>query len=142
MKEKRQQKQIIELTSLTRQKLTDTKAIQEGIIQFYKSLMGTSAYSLPVVNKTTMSNGPVLSHHQQVELCKEITNQEILEGLQSIGDDKALGIDGFNALFYKKSWPIIAEYTCAAVHEFFNTTSLYKAVSCILITLLPKVPNP
>nr|XP_009786491.1 PREDICTED: uncharacterized protein LOC104234592 [Nicotiana sylvestris]XP_016445207.1 PREDICTED: uncharacterized protein LOC107770414 [Nicotiana tabacum] len=32
-----------------------------------------------------------------MELCAEVTDQEILESLKAIGDDKAPGIDGYNA---------------------------------------------
>ena len=36
-------------------------------------------------------------------------------------NNKALGPDGFNALFFKKAWNIIGDDIFAAVNEFFTT---------------------
>lgn len=35
-------------------------------------------------------------------LCVEVTEMEAYDGLCSIGDDKAPGVDGYNAMFFKK----------------------------------------
>lgn len=61
----------------------------------------------------------VLSHDQQRLLCEEITEKEIYQGLQAIGDDKAPGVDGYNAVFYKETWPVIQTEFIEAVQEFF-----------------------
>lgn len=47
MKEKQQQKRILEVISLSGMKLHDLKAITEEFAAFYKSLMGLAATSLP-----------------------------------------------------------------------------------------------
>lgn len=101
-KEKTQKKQIIELTSLTDVKLEDSEDIKEEIRLFCKGLMGSSANLLPAVNRQLMKRGPRLTHAQQLLLCKEVTSQEIEEGLQAIGSDKVPGVDGYNAAFFKK----------------------------------------
>lgn len=97
VKERNHRKHIVELTSLTCIKLTEPDDIKEEIIQFYKGLMGLSAPSLPAGNKLTMQRGPMLTQAQKVELCAPVFELEIYEGLTSIGDDKAPGIDCFNA---------------------------------------------
>ncbi|XP_016489569.1 uncharacterized protein LOC107809448 [Nicotiana tabacum] len=99
MKEKQQQKQILEITSLTRMKLQDPRANKTEFADFYKSLMGSAATTLPTVNMLTQK----------------------YEALCLIGDHKAAGIDGYNAIFFKKVWPIIKEEVCEAVKEFFIT---------------------
>lgn len=48
----------------------------------------------------------------------------------------APGIDGFNALFFKKAWPAVKGDIYDAVKEFFATKN------CTTITLVPKVQNP
>ena len=35
-------------------------------------------------------------------LCVEVTEMEAYDGLYSISDDKAPGVDGYNAMFFKK----------------------------------------
>lgn len=64
------------------------------------------------------------------------------EGLASIGDDKAPGIDGFNAHFFKKSWPIVKSEIYFAVSEFFANGIMFKGINCTALTLLPKIANP
>ncbi|XP_075079797.1 uncharacterized protein LOC142165056 [Nicotiana tabacum] len=76
MKERSQRKQIIEIINGLGDRVTDPAAIKREILGFYKALM-----------------------QQKMELCVEVTDQEILESLKAIGDDKAPGIDGYNAVF-------------------------------------------
>lgn len=51
----------------------------------------------------------------------EVTKQEVYEGLKGIIDDKAPGIDGYNAMFFKRAWHIIGDELTKAVQEFFST---------------------
>lgn len=102
MKERCHRKQIKELKSLQGgQLLSDPNELKEEIVSFYKGLMGTSNSTLKAVNKITMSKGPKLNHEQQILLCAPVTDQEIAEGLEAIGNDKSPGLDGYNAYFYK-----------------------------------------
>nr|XP_016443798.1 PREDICTED: uncharacterized protein LOC107769130 [Nicotiana tabacum] len=103
LKERNQKKQIKELISLDGQNLNDVEKIKYEIMKFYKSLMGSAAQTLPAINREIMKQGPTLSQQQRIQLCAEVTEQEIFEGLQSIGDDKAPGVDGFNTYFFKKA---------------------------------------
>nr|XP_009614125.1 uncharacterized protein LOC104107108 [Nicotiana tomentosiformis] len=103
IKERTQRKQITELTSLSNKKLSEPKEIKEEIVIFYKGLMGSAAHTLPAVNKITMRKGPTISHQQRIRLCANVTEQEIYEGLSSIGNDKSPAVDGYNAYFFKKA---------------------------------------
>ncbi|XP_060182758.1 uncharacterized protein LOC132612661 [Lycium barbarum] len=142
IKEMTHKKQLLELTSLSGIKLTTPAAIKKEITEFYKSLMGTASQALPAVNIETMRKGPVLSHAQGIELCKEITEVEIWTALQSINDDKSPGVDGYNAFFFKKSWNIIKTEIVAPISDFFRTGQMHRAINCTLLTLVPKTPNP
>uniref|UniRef100_A0A1S3Y743 Uncharacterized protein n=1 Tax=Nicotiana tabacum TaxID=4097 RepID=A0A1S3Y743_TOBAC len=108
MKDRTQKNQIIEITTLLGDKLTDPDAIKREIVDFYK----------------------------------KVTNQEIIESLKENGDDKARGIDVFNAVFFKKASDIINIQIIDAVKEFFSTGKHYKAINCTTVTLVPKVNKP
>ncbi|KAM3284261.1 hypothetical protein P3S67_023060 [Capsicum chacoense] len=103
MKDRRNKKQIVTLTSLSGGQLVEPEAIQREILTFYQALMGTSLLNIIAVNLATMKNGPPLTHQQKVELCVDVTDQEIYTGLYSIGNDKAPGVDGYNTKFFKKN---------------------------------------
>lgn len=67
---------------------------------------------------------------------------EIVESLKAIGDDKAPGIDGYNAVFFKKSWRIIGRQVTSSIKQFFSSTKMYKPINCATITLIPKISKP
>ena len=62
--------------------------------------------------------------------------------MQSIGKDKAPGIDGYNALFFKHTWKIVKKDVVKAVIDFFTKGKLFKPFNFTLVSLLLKVQNP
>ncbi|PNX74719.1 ribonuclease H, partial [Trifolium pratense] len=87
---------------------------------------------------TAMREGPQLSNEQREKLVIPITDKEIEDALQSIGDLKSPGIDGYGAYFFKKAWNIVKTDVLRAAHDFFENGRLYKAANCTLVTLIPK----
>lgn len=68
-----------------------------------------------------------------------VTEAEILKSLKTIRDDKAPGLDGYNAVFFKKTWKIIKHDIISTIQAFFDTGKLYKPLNCALVTLVPKI---
>lgn len=62
--------------------------------------------------------------------------------MQNIDDEKAPEVDGYNSLFFKKTWNIVKEEIMQAVKDFFTTGRLYKAINCTTVTLVPKTVKP
>lgn len=106
-----------------------------------KKLLGLAASRLPMVNTPIIIDGTRLSVAARNFLNAEITNDEIDNALKGIGDGKAPGLDGYNAVFFKRSWNIVKHDVCSAVKEFFRTGVMLKQVNCTSITLVPKVTN-
>ena len=142
IKERNNKKFIRNLMSLDGRMLHEPQEIKNEFVLFYRSLMGTAADRLPAINTQVMKRGPILSRQHRIQLCATITDQEIVEALKSIGSDKAPGIDGYNALFFKHTWKIIEHDVIDAVKSFFNTGNLFKSFNCTLVSLITKVQSP
>ncbi|XP_056691942.1 uncharacterized protein [Spinacia oleracea] len=123
-------------------KLVEPDLIQAEILSFYKKLLGTSANTLPSIHLPTMRNGPTLNNDARQELCRNVTDDEIDLAMHGIGNDKAPGPDGLNAVFFKKAWPFIKQDIYRAVKDVFATNSMLPQYNYTSITLIPKIPNP
>lgn len=82
--------------------------------------------------------GPVMQPLQKHALLVPVTTDEVFGGLNSIGDTKDPGSDGFIGRFYKCSGNIMGRDIVAAIQEYFFSRKLLKIVNTTLITLIPK----
>ncbi|GJT46976.1 sodium/hydrogen exchanger 6 [Tanacetum coccineum] len=71
-----------------------------------------------------------------------ITNDKIKKVMLSIGDNRALGPDGYSSAFFKKGWDIIGNDVCDAVRDFFTNGRLLKETNHTILALIPKVSTP
>lgn len=76
-----------------------------------------------------MRQGPSSNGQQQREMCVEVTLLKVQEALFAIDDNKAPGINSFNAHFFEKAWGIIKIDVYNAVQEFFEDTRMLRAVN-------------
>ncbi|XP_009785218.1 uncharacterized protein [Nicotiana sylvestris] len=94
-------------------KIADPVSIKEEFISFYKNLMGSSAKSLPAINKEIMQNGPKLTHDQQLSLITEVTEDE-----KSLAYSEAKGSASSSGIFHYwqdlQSHKLYNKYTCAS----------------------------
>lgn len=71
-----------------------------------------------------------------------MTKEEIELALDGISDKKGPSHDGFNAYFFKMTWPIIGEDVIQPVLNSFETRNIYPSINCTRATLIPKVVTP
>jgi len=70
------------------------------------------------------------------------TLEEVHAAVFQLGALKAPGPDGFNGLFYQKSWEMLKPDLFQLVQNFFNTGTLDPLINQTHISLIPKVKNP
>jgi hypothetical protein len=81
---------------------------------------------------------PVITADDTLNLCSIPFESEVIRALSSLGSSKALGLDGFTALFYKKYWSSIRKDVLACVGNFFQNRHLLNEPNHTYITLVPK----
>lgn len=84
----------------------------------------------------------MLTHQQKLSLNKVVAVVKVESILKAIGDDKSPGVDGYNAVFFKKASRLIQLDIIEAVLEYFNTSKIYKPMNYTSISLVPKNANP
>ncbi|GAB2291668.1 hypothetical protein Dimus_038167 [Dionaea muscipula] len=115
--------------------------IGDEVIHFYKGLLGTRIDSWGRFDDDSFGAGPVLNDNQRNALIADFTEDEVKEALWGIGDNKAPGIDGFNSLFFKKTWDITGSAITEAVLMFFRNGKLLRQANSTIIHLIPKGDN-
>jgi len=75
-------------------------------------------------------------------LCLPFSKEEIDALILDLPRDKAPSPDGFNSLFYWKTWHIIREDIYKLCHDFHSHSADLKSINSSYITLVPKKDNP
>jgi hypothetical protein len=109
-------------------------------VRYYRNLLGSTKQTIPI-NEDVIHCGPCLDATSHDFLLGQVTNDLIQHTLFSIGNEKALGLDGYSSLFFKKAWSIVGGDFCAAVKDFFASRELLKQVNHSIIALVPKSSN-
>ncbi|XP_059315492.1 uncharacterized protein LOC132066131 [Lycium ferocissimum] len=103
--------------------------------------METLNYKIRLLVNADGEGDYVLNRTQQLMLIEPIIDKEIWQAMKDIDDLKAIGIDGFNAVFFQKAWTIVGEEISAAIIEFFDIQQLYNPMNCANVILIPKARN-
>ncbi|CAI8587514.1 unnamed protein product [Vicia faba] len=115
--------------------------IENENIEFYKSLVGSKANVLQGIDLPAIRNGKFISPKEAHRISCPIEDNVIWTTLNSIGDNKALGIDGYNAFLFKSSRDIVKKDDKDEILEFFETGKILLVVYCSLVALILKTPE-
>ncbi|KAH7666190.1 RNA-directed DNA polymerase protein [Dioscorea alata] len=120
---------------------TDPSIISKEILDHYMNLLGRINPRSEFVHRTIFQDNCV-SEEDCGLLCREISEQEILNTLKGIKGDKSPGPDGFNSTFFKKTWKIVGSDIIRAVKDYFGNGIMLRQANATTITLIPKVAEP
>lgn len=114
MRQRQAKNHIASVQKENGQLTTSYKEVGEMFVDYYKQLLGTERPCQPI-NPEVVQRGPLLNEEHRTRLVQEVTDTEIKAALDSIGEDKAPGPDGFSFGFFKKSWHIVGPAVIKAV---------------------------
>ncbi|KAJ6889555.1 hypothetical protein NC652_030338 [Populus alba x Populus x berolinensis] len=118
----------------------DQQKIGKIASAYYEELLSTPQ---PLLTEDITNLFPnSITEESKAAALMPITDEDIRAALFSIPYTKAPGPDGYNALFYKKSWDIIKADFTAAIRFFFSTNLLPRCVNATRVALVPKTEQP
>lgn len=111
---------------------------EQEVMKFYDALMGEAKDQLDGVDIHTMRDEVQLNHAHRDFLTAPVINMKINKALKDIRENKTLGINGFGSGFFKDAWRIIGKDARKVAQDFFLHDKLYKALNCIVVSLIHK----
>ncbi|XP_019232243.1 PREDICTED: uncharacterized protein LOC109212962 [Nicotiana attenuata] len=138
MKGRHVQNQIRRIVNVEGILLNSETDFEHEITDFFRKLLGTAATYLPAIDPRVLKLGHRLTRQQQLDLIAPVTKQEVYDALNEVDDNKALGVDGFNAVFFKKAWSVVGDDITQAILGFFESANMCKPLNCTSVTLIPK----
>lgn len=114
----------------------DSYKLEEMATDYYKDFFKDEDAYVPFCVRNCF---PKLENAELDVLNREVTNSEILSTVRSIGAFKALGPDGFQAIFYHNQWPTIGDSVCNLIRRCFNEPWNVRDLNDMFIMLIPKL---
>lgn len=141
LKRQRMKKEILSVKDDAGLWVKEENVVADQFVLYFNKLLGDDGYVLQF-EEEIMKQGSVLSDEQRRCLLREYDAQEVKDALWDIADEKAPGIDGFTASFFKHSWQVVGQEITKVVLKFFETDKMLKEINVAIIRLIPKEDNP
>ncbi|XP_026399000.1 uncharacterized protein LOC113294840 [Papaver somniferum] len=118
--ERRSRNNILMLYNDENEKLEDDISIANECVSFFSSLFDSQTNSGDQSSQFENINIPCCVNQDDIsELVKDVSREEVVNALASIGSNKAPGIDGFSNHFLKACWETMGDDFVAAIQNFF-----------------------
>ncbi|PKA47714.1 putative mitochondrial protein [Apostasia shenzhenica] len=119
------------------EEITDKEGIQAALVGHF-----SSKWRPPIASLPELSIPPpraTITQEDALRIGSPVSNEEIVTAINSLGNNKAPGIDGITGSFLKGYWSATSSDVLTAVHHFFSYGSMPKRWKDTLVVLIPKV---
>ncbi|KAA3490135.1 reverse transcriptase [Gossypium australe] len=131
---------VTKLMSEDGRKITDGPKILETTMKYFEDLFASKGTRDS--RKALEGIKRVISNEDNVTLLSHFREEEVWAALKSMGPTKALGSDGFPALFFQRYWHIVGKEVLMFCLGILNRNKDFDLVNVTEIVLIPKIPNP
>ena len=118
------------------------EGVEEAFIDYYQKLLGTNHAHRKHVLQQIVQNDPLITEDHRRILNAPYTTEDVKQALFSILGNKAPGLDGFGAHFYRDNWELIGNELTTTILDFLTHKKLLKELNSTVITLIPKSKCP
>eukprot|EP00253_Pinus_taeda_P007380 PITA_07380 len=134
---------IAEIKTSTGQICKGNQQVKEAAEQHFQNLYTPDDQGDEMEETEFLNHIPSLvSVEDNADLCKPVTEEEIIKTIWSMDSDKAPGPDGFTIHFYKVCWDIIKNDLQKMVRGFMSKAKVGGSTNSTYLALIPKDSNP
>lgn len=108
-------------------------------MEYYEELLGKKEWHRVKAFGSFLTNGPILTIPQQLELVNHYSAKEVKQAMFSIDVNKSPGPDGYGSGFFREAWSVAGEDATQAIIQFLENGKLLKQINLTIISLIPKV---
>ncbi|GJY27625.1 putative RNA-directed DNA polymerase [Tanacetum coccineum] len=143
------EEEVVYVQAFTEAKLDEERFLkQKAKVEWLEVKDSNSAYfHKSVKSRNQKSRFEVIMDADNVEVtCSNVPDVFVMHYEMFLGSNmacdelniEALGPDGFTFAFFTKSWDIVGQDVCNAIHDFFLNGQLLKEINHTFIAFIPK----
>lgn len=120
--------------------IEDEQEVGTMVNHFFRSLFSEELVDRPWLD--TAQLWPRLEEDTWEAIAGDMSKEEIMAAMFSIGGLKAPGGDGFSAIFFHRNWDVVGDTLIKSIQEMWLNPAKVAEVNKTLVTLIPKVECP
>lgn len=109
------------------------------ITAYFNDIFSSTNPSPECIEAALMGIDTLVMPEMNNDLLRPFKEEDVKEAIFSMGPIKALGSDGFPALFYQKYWVVVGELVTSVCLGILNDRQPILEINDTVITLIPKV---
>nr|XP_016504508.1 PREDICTED: uncharacterized protein LOC107822473 [Nicotiana tabacum] len=139
LRDKRKRLQIYKIKNHRNRWVQGEDKIARATIKYYNTFFNLNQ---PTLNHDLLQCIPQLITKEENIFLNSMPNKdEVREAIFTMNPDSAVGLDGYNGIFFQTCWNIAKQNIMDFVAEFFNEKELTKFYTHTCLALIPKVEN-
>ncbi|PKA63653.1 integrator complex subunit 11 [Apostasia shenzhenica] len=119
------------------EEILDQEGIRAALVTHFSSKWRPPIPPLPELSIPPLR--ATISDKDALRISSPVSNEEIVAAINSLGNNKAPGIDGITSSFLKGYWSATSTDVLNAIHLFFRNGSMPRRWKDTLVVLIPKV---